>query len=145
MLCPIDSPYSPQYCVLPLCRAHQNLQAHKSDVKNIVLVHGAWADGSGWRGVYDNLVRDGFKVSIVQEPETSFQDDVTAVKRILALQDGPSILVAHSYGGAVITEAGTDPSVAGLVYVAAHMPDSGERTKRTTESASRVTSANLAR
>lgn len=102
------------------------LQAQKSDVKNIVLVHGAWADGSGWRGVYDNLVRDGFKVTIVQEPETSFQDDVTAVRRILALQDGPSILVAHSYGGAVITEAGTDPSVAGLVYVAAHMPDAGE-------------------
>jgi pimeloyl-ACP methyl ester carboxylesterase len=103
-----------------------DLQAQQSDVKNIVLVHGAWADGSGWRGVYDNLVRDGFKVSIVQEPETSFQGDVTAVKRILALQDGPSILVAHSYGGAVITEAGTDPSVAGLVYVAAHMPDAGE-------------------
>jgi pimeloyl-ACP methyl ester carboxylesterase len=76
-----------------------NLQAQKSRVKNIVLVHGAWADGSGWRGVYDNLVRDGFNVSIVQEPETSFQDDVTAVKRILAVQNGPSILVAHSYGG----------------------------------------------
>jgi pimeloyl-ACP methyl ester carboxylesterase len=104
-----------------------NLQAQKSDVKNIVLVHGAWADGSGWKGVYDNLVRDGFKVTIVQEPETSFQDDVTAVKRILALQDGPSILVAHSYGGAVITEAGNDPSVVGLVYIAAHMPDSGEK------------------
>jgi pimeloyl-ACP methyl ester carboxylesterase len=103
-----------------------NLQAQKSKLTNIVLVHGAWADGSGWRGVYDNLVRDGFNVSIVQEPETSFHDDVTAVKRILALQDGPSILVAHSYGGAVITEAGTDPSVAGLVYVAAHMPDAGE-------------------
>jgi pimeloyl-ACP methyl ester carboxylesterase len=103
-----------------------NLQAQQSEVKNIVLVHGAWADGSGWRGVYDNLVRDGFKVSIVQEPETSFQDDVTSVKRVLALQDGPSILVAHSYGGAVITEAGNDPSVAGLVYVAAHMPDAGE-------------------
>ena len=103
-----------------------NLHAQQSEVKNIVLVHGAWADGSGWRGVYDNLVRDGFKVSVVQEPETSFHDDVTAVKRVLALQDGPSILVAHSYGGAVITEAGTDPSVAGLVYVAAHMPDAGE-------------------
>ena len=86
------------------------------------------------------LVRDGYNVSIVQEPETSFQDDVTAVKRILALQDGPSILVAHSYGGAVITEAGTDPSVAGLVYIAAHMPDAGEN-ERTTESASRATSA----
>jgi pimeloyl-ACP methyl ester carboxylesterase len=95
-------------------------------VRNIVLVHGAWADGSGWRGVYEILIRDGFNVSIVQEPETSFQEDVTATKRILALQDGPCILVAHSYGGSVVTEAGTDPSVAGLVYVAAHMPDAGE-------------------
>ncbi len=95
-------------------------------VRNIVLVHGAWADGSGWKGVYDILVKDGFNVSIVQEPETSFPDDVAATKRILALQDGPCILVAHSYGGAVITEAGTDPSVIGLVYIAAHMPDAGE-------------------
>ncbi|MGA8509584.1 MAG: alpha/beta hydrolase [Candidatus Sulfotelmatobacter sp.] len=99
-------------------------QAH--GVRNIVLVHGAWADGSGWKGVYDILVKDGYNVSIVQEPETSFKDDVAATKRVLALQDGPCILVAHSYGGAVITEAGTDPSVAGLVYVAAHMPDAGE-------------------
>jgi pimeloyl-ACP methyl ester carboxylesterase len=104
-----------------------SLQGQKPEVKNVVLVHGAWADGSGWKGVFDNLVKDGYKVSMVQEPETSFQDDVIAVKRILALQDGPSILVAHSYGGAVITEAGTDPSVAGLVYVAAHMPDAGEK------------------
>src|SRR6201993_862952 len=96
-------------------------------VRNIVLVHGAWADGSGWKGVYNILVKNGYNVSIVQEPETSFQDDVTAVRRLLALQDGPSILVAHSYGGAVITEAGTDPSVVGLVYVAAHMPDTGEK------------------
>src|SRR5205809_2521623 len=95
-------------------------------VRNIVLVHGAWADGSGWKGVYDILVKDGYNVSIVQEPETSFQEDVAATKRVLALQDGPCILVAHSYGGAVITEAGTDPSVAGLVYIAAHMPDTGE-------------------
>jgi pimeloyl-ACP methyl ester carboxylesterase len=95
-------------------------------IKNIVLVHGAWADGSGWKGVYDTLVKDGFNVSIVQEPETSFQDDVAATKRVLALQDGPCILVAHSYGGSVITEAGTDPSVVGLVYIAAHMPDAGE-------------------
>jgi pimeloyl-ACP methyl ester carboxylesterase len=100
-------------------------QAHR--VRNIVLVHGAWADGSGWKGVYDILVKDGYNVIIVQEPETSFPDDVNAVKRILALQDGPSILVAHSYGGAIITEAGTDPSVVGLVYIAAHMPDSGEK------------------
>ena len=104
----------------------QMSRAQKPAVKNIVLVHGAWADGSGWKGVCDILVRDGFKVTIVQEPETSFQDDVTAVKRVLALQDGPSILVAHSYGGAVATEAGVDPSVLGLVYVAAHMPDAGE-------------------
>ena len=96
-------------------------------IRNIVLAHGAWADGSGWKGVYDILVKDGYNVSIVQEPETSFQDDVTAVKRILALQDGPSILVGHSYGGAVITEAGNDPSVVGLVYIAAHMPDTGEK------------------
>jgi len=102
-------------------------QSEKGRVRNIVLVHGAWADGSGWKGVYDILVKDGYKVSIVQEPETSFKEDVTATKRILALQDGPCILVAHSYGGAIITEAGTDPSVAGLVYVAAHMPDSGEK------------------
>ena len=102
------------------------LRAQKPEVRNILLVHGAWADGSGWRDVYGKLVRDGFNVCIVQEPETSFQDDVSAVKRVLALQEGPSILVAHSYGGAVITEAGTDSSVAGLVYVAAHMPDAGE-------------------
>src|SRR5258706_9678062 len=99
-------------------------QGHR--VGNSVLVHGAWADGSGWKGVHDILVKDGFNVSIVQEPETSFKEDVAATKRVLAQQDGPCILVAHSYGGAVITEAGTDPSVAGLVYVAAHMPDSGE-------------------
>jgi pimeloyl-ACP methyl ester carboxylesterase len=110
----------------------QNLSAQSDKVKeghgvrNIVLVHGAWADGSGWKGVHDILVNDGYNVSIVQEPETSFQEDVEATKRVLALQEGPCILVAHSYGGAVITEAGTDPSVAGLVYVAAHMPDAGE-------------------
>src|SRR5229473_1842448 len=95
-------------------------------IRNIVLVHGAWADGSGWKGVHDILVKDGYNVSIVQEPETSFPEDVAATKRTLAQQDGPCILVAHSYGGAVITEAGTDPSVAALVYIAAHMPDAGE-------------------
>src|ERR1700687_6464945 len=100
-------------------------QEHR--VRNIVLVHGAWADGSGWKDVYDILVKDGYHVSIVQEPETSFKEDVAATKRVLAQQGGPRILVAHSYGGAVITEAGTDPPVAGLVYVAAHMPDSGEK------------------
>jgi pimeloyl-ACP methyl ester carboxylesterase len=102
-------------------------QNKENRVRNIVLVHGAWADGSGWKGVYDILVKDGFNVSIVQEPETSFKEDVAATKRVLALQDGPCILVAHSYGGAVITEAGTDPSVVGLVYIAAHMPDVGEK------------------
>ena len=106
----------------------QNLSAQNQDhrVRNIVLVHGAWADGSGWKGVYDILVKDGYNVSIVQEPETSFKEDVAATKRVLAQQDGPCVLVAHSYGGAVITEAGTDPSVAALVYIAAHMPDAGE-------------------
>lgn len=101
-------------------------QNEQQRVRNIVLVHGAWADGSGWRGVYDILLKDGYNVSIVQEPETSFKDDVAATKRVLAQQDGQCILVAHSYGGAVITEAGTDASVAGLVYIAAHMPDAGE-------------------
>jgi len=95
-------------------------------IRNIVLVHGAWADGSGWKGVYDILIKDGFSVSIVQQPETSFKEDVEATKRVLAEQDGRCILVAHSYGGAVATEAGNDPSVAALVYVAAHMPDAGE-------------------
>src|SRR5579862_7372813 len=101
-------------------------QTSATPIKNIVLVHGAWADGSGWKSVYDILVKDGYNVSIVQEPETSFKEDVAATKRVLAQQNGPSILVAHSYGGAVITEAGVDPSVAGLVYIAAHMPDAGE-------------------
>src|SRR5437899_1864669 len=101
-------------------------QNEEHRVRNIVLVHGAWADGSGWKGVYDILVKDGYNVSVVQEPETSFKDDVAATKRVLAQQDGPCILVAHSYGGAVITEAGTDPSVVGLVYIAAHMQDAGE-------------------
>jgi pimeloyl-ACP methyl ester carboxylesterase len=101
-------------------------QRNEHRVRNVVLVHGAWADGSGWRGVYDILTKDGYNVSIVQEPETSFKDDVEATKRVIVQQDGPCILVAHSYGGAVATEAGNDPSVVGLVYVAAHMPDAGE-------------------
>jgi len=109
------------FCIVLLLLTCGTLSAQreKGRVRNIVLVHGAWADGSGWKGVYDILAKDGYKVSIVQEPETSFKEDVAATKRILALQDGPCILVAHSYGGAVITEAGTDASVAGLVYVAA--------------------------
>src|ERR1700722_7605274 len=115
-------------CVCALGMVNNSVaQTSDTPIKNIVLVHGAWADGSGWKGVYDILVKDGFKVSLVQEPETSFKDDVAATKRILALQDGPCILVAHSYGGAVITEAGTDPSGVGLGYDAAHMPDAGEK------------------
>jgi pimeloyl-ACP methyl ester carboxylesterase len=101
-------------------------QKDEHRVRNVVLVHGAWADGSGWRGVYEILTKDGYNVSVVQEPETSFRDDVEATKRVIAQQDGPCILVAHSYGGAVATEAGNDPYVVGLVYVAAHMPDAGE-------------------
>ena len=112
--------------LLPLTCCALSAHSEEHRVRNIVLVHGAWADGSGWKGVYDILVKDGYHVGIVQEPETSFKEDVAATKRILAQQDGPCILVAHSYGGAVITEAGTDPSVVGLVYIAAHMPDAGE-------------------
>ena len=120
---------SQSLCVVVLlltCRA-LSAQNEEHRIRNIVLVHGAWADGSGWKGVYDILIKDGYNVSIVQEPETSFKEDVAATKRVLAQQDGPCILVAHSYGGAVITEAGTDPSVVGLVYIAAHMPDAHNR------------------
>ena len=118
---------SPCIVLLLLICGVLSAQNEERGVRNIVLVHGAWADGSGWRGVYDILVKDGYNVSVVQEPETSFKDDVVATKRVLALQNGPCILVAHSYGGSVITEAGNDPSVVGLVYVAAHMPDAGEK------------------
>src|ERR1700723_3317436 len=119
---------SQSLCIVLLLLTCRVLSAQNQEnrVRNIVLVHGAWADGSGWKGVYEILVKDGYNVSVVQEPETSFKDDVAATKRVLALQDGPCILVAHSYGGAVITEAGADPSVVGLVYIAAHMPDTGE-------------------
>src|SRR5258706_35501 len=92
----------------------------------IVLVHGGFVDGSGWEGVYKVLKKDGYNVSIVQNPTTSLADDVATTKRIIAAQNGPVMLVGHSYGGAVITEAGNDPKVAGLVYVAAFAPDKGE-------------------
>jgi pimeloyl-ACP methyl ester carboxylesterase len=95
-------------------------------VRNVVLVHGAWVDGSGWRAVHDILVSKGFRVTEVQEPETSFAADVAATRRILDLQDGPTLLVGHSYGGSVVTEAGVHSKVVGLVYVAAHAPDVGE-------------------
>src|SRR5882672_8667286 len=95
-------------------------------VRNVVLVHGGFVDGSGWEGVYRILKRDGFKVTVVQNPTLSLEGDVAVTKRTLAAQDGPSILVGHSYGGVVITEAGTDKNVAGLVYIAAFAPDRGE-------------------
>ncbi|MGH9240504.1 MAG: alpha/beta hydrolase [Vicinamibacterales bacterium] len=95
-------------------------------VRNVVLVHGGFVDGSGWQGVYDILKKDGYNVSIVQNPTTSLADDVAVTKRSLAAQNGPAILVGHSYGGIVITEAGNDPKVAGLVYIAAFAPDKGE-------------------
>ena len=97
-----------------------------STVKNVVLVHGGFVDGSGWEGVYRALRKDGFAVSIVQNPTISLADDVAVTRRVLAAQDGPVILVGHSYGGAVITEAGNDPKVVGLVYIAAFAPDRGE-------------------
>jgi len=99
-------------------------------MKNIVLVHGAWADGSGWQAVHDILRERGYKVSVVQNPVTSLADDVAAVERVLARQSGPALLVGHSYGGVVITEAGHAPNVAGLVYVAAFAPDVGESVSR---------------
>jgi pimeloyl-ACP methyl ester carboxylesterase len=99
-------------------------------VKNIVLGHGADTDGSGWRGVYDILRRDGYRVSVVQEPLTGLSDDVAATQRVIDLQDGPVILVGHSYGGTIITVAGADPKVRALVYVAALQPDVGESTNQ---------------
>ena len=96
--------------------------------RNIVLVHGAFADGSGWRGVHDLLVARGYRVTIVQNPLTSLADDVDATRRILDREDGPTVLVGHSWGGTVITEAGMHPRVVGLVYVSALSPDAGETT-----------------
>src|SRR5205807_1047832 len=94
--------------------------------KNIVLVHGGFVDGAGWEGVYKILKRDGYSVSVVQNPTISLEDDVAVTKRILATQDGPAILVGHSYGGAVITEAGNHPKVSALVYIAAFAPVKGK-------------------
>ncbi|HVQ36829.1 MAG TPA: alpha/beta hydrolase [Pyrinomonadaceae bacterium] len=94
--------------------------------RSVVLVHGGFVDGSGWESVYNILRNDGYTVAIVQNPTTSLSDDVAATRRIVASQDDPVILVGHSYGGAVITEAGNDPKVTGLVYIAAFAPDAGE-------------------
>jgi pimeloyl-ACP methyl ester carboxylesterase len=95
-------------------------------MNNILLIHGGFVDGSGWEGVYKILKGDGYKVSIVQNPTISLQDDVAVTKRVLAAIEGPTILVGHSYGGVVVTEAGNDSKVAGLVYIAAFAPDQGE-------------------
>ncbi|WP_439529397.1 alpha/beta fold hydrolase [Pannonibacter sp.] len=113
--------------LMPAALADSTLPADQS-VRNVVLVHGAFADGSGWRGVYDDLTARGYRVSIVQNPLTSLDDDVAATRRILDRQDGPTLLVGHSYGGTVITQAGTADKVAGLVYVSALAPDVGEST-----------------
>jgi pimeloyl-ACP methyl ester carboxylesterase len=97
-----------------------------TDVRNVVLVHGGFVDGSGWRGVYDALKADGFNVTVVQNQTLSLESDVETTDNLLDLQNGPAILVGHSYGGAVITEAGRHERVAGLVYIAAFAPDAGE-------------------
>lgn len=112
--------------LLTLARGEGFMSEVRAAVTNVVLVHGAFVDGSGWQGVYDHLKKDGYTVTIVQIPTTSLADDVARTKQALAAQNGPAILVGHSYGGVVITEAGTDPRVAGLVYVAAFAPDKGE-------------------
>lgn len=100
--------------------------AAAADSKSVVLVHGAFVDGSGWKGVYEILKRDGYNVTVVQNSTASLAEDVAATKRAIEAASGPVILVGHSYGGVVITEAGTDPKVAGLVYIAAFAPDKGE-------------------
>lgn len=114
--------YSAFGLVLVAC-AHVSLA---EPVKNIVLVHGAFVDGSGWDPVAGILTQEGYQVSIVQEPQTSLADDVAATKRILKMQTGKTLLVGHSYGGMIISDAGNDPSVAGLVYIAAMQPDKGD-------------------
>ena len=100
--------------------------ANAQSVKNVVLVHGAFADGSGYRGLYEVLTQKGYQVTVVQNPLTSLEDDAAAVKLALDRQDGPAILAGHSWGGAVITESGNHPNVAALVYIAAFQPDNGE-------------------
>lgn len=102
------------------------MNSNTTTITNVVLVHGAFADGSGWRGVYDKLTSEGYYVTIVQNPLTSLADDVAATKRVLDRLEDPAILVGHSWGGTVITEAGSHDKVAGLVYVAALIPDSGQ-------------------
>ncbi|MBP1884264.1 alpha/beta hydrolase [Sinorhizobium mexicanum] len=112
--------------VLALATSVTAFAVQAADIRNIVIVHGAFADGSGWRQATEILERRGFHVTIVQEPLTSLADDIAATNRVLELQDGPTLLVGHSYGGMVITEAGHNSKVEGLVYVAAFQPDKGE-------------------
>jgi pimeloyl-ACP methyl ester carboxylesterase len=107
-------------------RRKENIMSSGAAVRNVVLVHGGFVDGSGWRAVYDLLTQDGYHVAVVQNPTLSLQGDAAATRLIIDAQDGPVVLVAHSYGGAVMTEAGTDPNVAALVYIAAFAPDKGE-------------------
>lgn len=102
------------------------IPASAADIKNVVLVHGGFVDGSGWKGVYDILKKDGYNVTIVQNPTLSLADDVAVTKRAIAQQDGPVVLVGHSYGGVVVSEAGTDEKVKAVVYIAAFAPDKGE-------------------
>lgn len=102
------------------------LAASGSPVKSVVLVHGGFVDGAGWEGVYEILKKDGYDVTIVQNPTTTLADDVAVTKRAIAAASGKVILVGHSYGGVIVSEAGTDPKVAGLVYITAFAPDSGE-------------------
>jgi pimeloyl-ACP methyl ester carboxylesterase len=101
-------------------------EAMMSPIQNVALVHGGFVDGSGWKGVYDLLRQEGYDVSVVQNPTVSLEDDVAVTNRVLNDQDGPTVLVGHSYGGAVISQAGTHENVAALVYIAAFVPDSGE-------------------
>src|ERR1700742_2647927 len=112
--------------VIAVPRGDETMSTTGSAIKNVVLVHGGFVDGSGWQGVYDILTKDGFRVTVVQNPTTSLADDVAVTRRAIAAQDGPAILVGHSYGGVVISESGNDPKIKGLVYIAAFAPDAGE-------------------
>src|SRR5206468_4684811 len=114
------------YIANPGSRGAHREGGEMASAKNVVLVHGGFVDGAGWGSVYRILKEDGYQVSIVQNPTTSLQDDVAATQRVLATQDGPVVLVGHSYGGAVITEAGRHPRVSALVYITAFAPDAGE-------------------
>ena len=114
--------------IVPIFAQASSVNRGNSSVQNVVLVHGAFVDGSGWRGVYDDLSQRGYNVTIVQIPLTSLADDIAATRRVLDRQNGPTVLVGHSWGGTVITEAGVHSKVAALVYVSALAPDAGEST-----------------